>query len=409
MQNEQSHSGAERRNYLREPMQSLAYVRLGEESGGIIVNLGEDGLAVRAAVALPYDRVPVLFFQLAGFPHPVVTSGRIAWKGDSGRLVGIQFVEMHDSMRNIIKSWLAEENSLRAPREPEFPAGSRDDGVRDDGVQDRQDHLPAEPPSVAAPTQVAGAVQKPIISESFSVAVPADRRLNSAAPDSSLAPAATPHGAAPLLVARSPHFPHNLDRPSVDILPAAYVFQGRQGRTALLIAIIAALSGMAGWVIGHGSLSRVLSPTAHSDAAKTIPPVAAVADAANPPAPVREVPQAANSGKQGLIFLGRITPQATWAPDSPENITNLPWPIKEDDRISIGHDVSMHDDSRALNRSSTPIVGTLRFGQTVLVEEVALSRARLGGNFVWVKVSASAVEIRKYPKSMPRRIRKGLR
>ena len=184
MQNEQSHSGAERRNYLREPMQSLAYVRLGEESGGIILNLGEDGLAVRAAVALPYDRVPVLFFQLAGFPHPVVTSGRIAWKGDSGRLVGIQFVEMHDSMRNIIKSWLAEENSLRAPREPEFPAGSRDDGVRDDGVQDRQDHLPAEPPSVAAPTQVAGAVQKPIISESFSVAVPADRRLNSAAPDS---------------------------------------------------------------------------------------------------------------------------------------------------------------------------------------------------------------------------------
>jgi KaiC/GvpD/RAD55 family RecA-like ATPase len=69
----------------------------------------------------------------------------------------------------------------------------------------------------------------------------------------------------------------------------------------------------------------------------------------------------------------------------------------------------MHYDSRALNRSSTPIVGTLRFGQTVLVEEVALSRARLGGNFVWVKVSASAVEIRKYPKSMPRRIRKGLR
>ena len=82
MQNEQSHSGVERRNYLREPMRSLAYVRLGEENGGIIVNLGEDGVAVRAAVALPYDRVPVLFFQLAGFPHPVVTSGRVAWKSD---------------------------------------------------------------------------------------------------------------------------------------------------------------------------------------------------------------------------------------------------------------------------------------------------------------------------------------
>jgi hypothetical protein len=411
MQNEQSHAGAERRNYLREPMQSLAYVRLGEENGGILVNLGEDGLAVRAAVGLPYDRVPVLLFQLAGFPHPVVASGRIAWKSDSGKLVGIQFVDMHDSMRNIIKSWLAEENSLRAQHESEFPAHSRDDGMRDDAARADQDHRPAEPPSniVAAPGEVAGAVQKPIISEPFSVAVPADRRLSSAAPDSSLAPAATPHAAAPLVVVRSPDFPQNLDRPSVDILPAAYVSQGRQGRTALLIVIVAALSGMAGWAIGHGSLSRAFAPTAHSDAARSIPPVAAVADAANPPASVRQVPQAANSGKQGWIFLGRITPQATWAPDSAENVTNLPWPIKEGERITIGHDVSMHGDSGALNRSSAPIVGTLRFGETVLVEEVALSRARLGGNFVWAKVSASAAGFPKYPKSTPRRTRNGLR
>jgi hypothetical protein len=38
-----------------------------------------------------------------------------------------------------------------------------------------------------------------------------------------------------------------------DILQAAYVSQGRQGRTALLIAIVAALSGMAGWAIGHAT------------------------------------------------------------------------------------------------------------------------------------------------------------
>jgi hypothetical protein len=416
MQNEQSHSGAERRDYLREPMQSLAYVRLGEENGGILVNLGEDGLAVRAAVALPYDRVPVLFFQLAGFPHPVVASGRVAWKSDSGKLVGIQFVDMHDSMRNIIKRWLAEENSLRAPRQPEFRAHSRDDGVRDDAVRvdaarDDQDHRPAEPPSniVAAPGEVAGAVHKPNISEPFSVAVPADRRLSSAAPDSSLAPAAMPHAAAPLVVARSPNFPHKLVGPSVDILPAAYVSQRRQGPTALLIAIVAVLSGMAGWAIGHGSLRRAFAPTPRSNVVKSMAPVAAVKGVANPPASVRQVPQAASSGKQGWIFLGRITPQATWAPDSAENITNLPWPIQEGERITIGHDVSMHGDSGALNRSSTPIVGTLRFGETVLVEEVALSRARLGGNFVSAKVSASAAGFPKYPKSTPRRTRKGLR
>ena len=408
MQNEQSHSGVERRNYLREPMQSLAYVRLGEENGGIIVNLGEDGLAVRAAVALPYDRVPVLFFQLAGFPHPVVTSGRVAWKGDAGKLMGIQFVDMHDSMRNIIKSWLAEENSLRAPREPEFPAHLRGDGVRDDAVRDHQDRLPTKPPSttVAAPGEVPGAVQKQIISEPFSVAVPGDRGSNSAAADSSFSPAALPYAEGPLVVARSPNFPHNLDGPLVGILPTGYVSQGRKGRTALLIAIVAALSGMAGWAVGHGSLSRAFSPTPRSNVVKSIAPVAAVADPGNPWASVRQVPQAASSDKQGWIFLGRITPQATWAPDSPENVRSLPWPIKKGDQITIGHDLSMHGDSGALNHSATPIVETLRSGETVLVEEVALSRARLGGTFVWAKVSASAV---RFPKSTPRRTRKGPR
>ena len=403
MQNEQSHPGVERRKYLREPMRSLAYVRLGEENGGIVVNLGEDGLAVRAAVALPYDRVPVLFFQLAGFPHPVVTSGRIAWKGDAGKLMGIQFVDMHESMRNIIKSWLAEENSWRAPREPGLPARLRDDEVRDDQYQ-----FPRKPPSttVAAPGEVPGAVQKQIISEPFSVAVPGDRGSNSAAANSSFSPTALPYAEYPLVVARSPNFPHNLDGPLVGILPTGYVSQGRKGRTALLIAIVAALSGMAGWAVGHGSLSRAFSPTPRSNVVKSIAPVAAVADPGNPLASVRQVPQAASSDKQGWIFLGRITPQATWAPDSPENVRSLPWPIKKGDQITIGHDVSMHGGSGALNRSSTPIVETLRSGETVLVEEVALSRARLGGTFVWAKVSASAV---RFPKSTPRRTRKGPR
>jgi PilZ domain len=395
MQNEKSHSGVERRNYLREPMQSLAYVRLGEENGGIIVNLGEDGLAVRAAVALPYDRVPVLLFQLAGFPHPVVTSGRIAWKGDSGKLVGIQFVDMHESMRNIIKSWLAEENSLRAPCEPEFPAHLRDD-------------LPAEPPSniVAVPGQVAGAVQNQIISKPFSVAVPAGPPASFDAPNSSLAPAAVPRAVSPLVIARSANLPHVFEAPAVDIVPAAYVSHRHRGRTALLIAVFGALCGMAGWAIGRGSLSRAFSGTPHSNVVKTIAPVAAVADVGNPPASVRQVPQVASLSGQGWIFLGRITAEATWAPNSPENVRSVPWPIKKGDRITTSNDVSMHGDSGAFNRSSAPVVGILRFGETVLVEEVTLSRARLGGDFVWTKVSASAVQSSKF---MPRRTRDGIR
>ena len=375
MQNEKSPLGgerkAERRHCLREPMQSLAYVRLGEENGGIIVNLSEDGLALRVAVALPYDRVPVLFFQLARFPHPVVTSGRIAWRGDSGRLVGIQFEDMHESMRSTIKIWLAEENSSRAPREPELTAHSPAD-------------LPAETPSntLAAPDRSAGPAPEKIISQPFPTSGPP-------AADSGLAPPAVPRAVSSLVVARSAN-PQIVDGPSVDILPATYIPHRRKGHNALLIAVVAALSGILGWAIGRGSLSRVVSSTAHSDIAKTIAPVAKPAVVSNdgsPPASVRQVPQVATSTRDGWIFIGRITPEETWAPDSPENVRTMPWPIKEGDQITISHDVWMRGDSAAMSRASAPVVGVLRVGQTVSVEEVALLHARLGGDFIWAKVS----------------------
>ena len=65
----------------------------------------------------------------------------------------------------------------------------------------------------------------------------------------------------------------------------------------------------------------------------------------------------------------------------------MPWPIKEGDQITISHDVWMRGDSAALSRASAPVIGVLRVGQTVSVEEVALLHARLGGDFIWAKVS----------------------
>lgn len=409
MQNGQ-YSAPERRNSLREPMQSIAYVRLGEENGGIIVNLGEGGLAVRAAVALPYDRVPVLFFQLAGFPHAVVTSGRIAWKSDSGKLVGIQFVDMHDSMRNIIKSWLAEENSSRAPREPHVAAQLPDEGRRDVTVEDeavsddtasphavREDpDLPRlDAPSPATPSHLADVVPQQMGSESFAAPEPADFRWPSDAPDhASAAPEIPRQAAGPLVVTHSPSVSDNLYAPSADILRATYVSHARKGRTALLMAMVAALSGMAGWAIGHHSFSRAFSPTPGSASgpgsglapSKMAPPVAAAAGIANARPAVRDAPQGLSSATQGWIFLGRITPQATWTPDSPANVSTR-WPVSKGDQITLSHDVWIRADSEAVSRSSAPVVGVLRAGETALVEDVALLHARLGGNFVWVKVS----------------------
>src|ERR1700730_10817638 len=142
MQDGKSHFRGERRNCLRHPMHPLVYVRLGAENGGIIINLSEEGMAVQAAIALVHDRMPVLQFQLAGSKDSIVTSGRIAWKSDSGKFAGVQFVDILEPMRDIIKSWIAAESSPRVQYEADIAAGFRDD-------------LPEEPES-----KTTGALQK---------------------------------------------------------------------------------------------------------------------------------------------------------------------------------------------------------------------------------------------------------
>src|ERR1700730_4315191 len=161
MQDEKSHLRGERRNCLRHPIHSLPYVRLGAENGGIIINLSEDGMAVQAAMGLVHDRMPVLLFQLAGSKVSIVTSGRIAWKSDSGKFAGVQFVDMLEPMRDLIRSWIAAESPPRAQHEAKIAF---------------LDDIPSEPASKttgALQKEMDAGVQKPITRSPLSMSAPA--------------------------------------------------------------------------------------------------------------------------------------------------------------------------------------------------------------------------------------------
>jgi PilZ domain len=378
MQDEKSHFPGERRNCLRQPLHSLAYVRLGAENGGIIINLSEDGMAVQAAMALVHDRMPVLLFQLAGSKGSIVTSGRIAWKSDSSKFAGIQFVDMLEPMRDLIRSWIAAESPPRAEREAKIATGSRD-------------VLPAEPASKttgALQKEMEAGVQKQITRSPHSVSAPVGPPASFAAPNSTLPQTVVPRAASPPAVpaARPADFRLTVGAPPVENLPAGDVSNDRKWRTALLIAVVAALSAMAGWAIGRGSLSHAFRSTRDSNFANE--PLAGVADVRNQPPALSQPPQVESLGKQAWIFLGKITPESTWAADYPKNVRSVPWPIEKGDHITLSNEVWMRDGSRP----SAQMVGRLHFGETVLVEEIALLHARLGGNFVWAKVSTAATE-----------------
>ncbi len=111
----------ERRNHVRKPMHSLTYIKLGKENGGIIINLSEKGVAVRAAMPMVRDETPVLLFELEGSKDWIQAQGRIVWESDSSKSAGIQFVNIPDAMRNVIENWIAE-SAPRGHRKPEIAA-----------------------------------------------------------------------------------------------------------------------------------------------------------------------------------------------------------------------------------------------------------------------------------------------
>jgi TonB family protein len=118
-----SFGGEERRQHARQAPHSLAYIHLDEMNGGILLNLGEGGLAVQAAMSVMEDDLPKIRLQAPRSTTWLETSARVVWSGDSRRTVGIQFVDMPEGFQEGVRDWLAgeiaEENSHEAPVEPE--------------------------------------------------------------------------------------------------------------------------------------------------------------------------------------------------------------------------------------------------------------------------------------------------
>jgi TonB family protein len=102
----------DRRVHVRRPAPSLAYLDLGENNGGIILNISEGGLAVTSAAPLYADGLPGMRFQLPGSSDWLEVSGGIAWISKSKREAGLRFVDLSEGARNRIRGWILSEAPL---------------------------------------------------------------------------------------------------------------------------------------------------------------------------------------------------------------------------------------------------------------------------------------------------------
>jgi hypothetical protein len=112
----------ERRRNPRHTASAIVYVHLGPDNGGIIINLGVDGVACQAARKLTAKKNTILNVRLRGSGLDVNLVGEIIWQGASQKEIGICFKDLPASQQQDIADWIArQEQASKAPPLDEFP------------------------------------------------------------------------------------------------------------------------------------------------------------------------------------------------------------------------------------------------------------------------------------------------
>src|ERR1700687_1386186 len=80
---------------------------MGEENGGVILNLSEGGVYVQAMAPVNDGQVQLLNFHLPGTWQHIETNGQVIWSGESKKDARMQFVNLPDRARQKITEWVS--------------------------------------------------------------------------------------------------------------------------------------------------------------------------------------------------------------------------------------------------------------------------------------------------------------
>ena len=102
-----------RRSQVRRKLDALAYVDLGAGNGGVVVDLSEGGLNCQAVGPVTPGETCNLKFCLPGMRKPIIAVGKVIWSNSSKRGGGLQFLNLDDSVRQQLKTFV-----LALPADP---------------------------------------------------------------------------------------------------------------------------------------------------------------------------------------------------------------------------------------------------------------------------------------------------
>jgi len=101
----------ERRQNPRHPVRPTEYIEIGDNNGGIILDISEGGMAVASAQALVGKQTLLFRFQLPRTNETIEASGEINWIGETKKRAGVRFVDLPLAARKQIQKWIDSEIS----------------------------------------------------------------------------------------------------------------------------------------------------------------------------------------------------------------------------------------------------------------------------------------------------------
>jgi len=101
--------GNERRARPRHAPKSIAYVKVDDANGGVIVDLSESGIAIASVDPLQEDASPRIQFELPRIDRRFEVSAEIVWESDSRTKAGLRFVSLSVDERVQIRNWIKDE------------------------------------------------------------------------------------------------------------------------------------------------------------------------------------------------------------------------------------------------------------------------------------------------------------
>lgn len=120
----------DRRHALRQKVNTPAYASFDGVTGGMILDLSEEGMAMQSAAPLDAHSILPLHLSLGEPAAYLETTGYVAWADALGR-AGVRFSELPDEARSRLRDWLTENAGTRSWKAPRWVV--RDAAFRGNG------------------------------------------------------------------------------------------------------------------------------------------------------------------------------------------------------------------------------------------------------------------------------------